>query len=303
MNPKDIQLEKYFIDLFGSRGPSLYRVRTEFVGEKESISSFSYIPDAKTTTRFRFNKKGEQVLYTSTTPVVAVKETLPDTTPGHSSCFYISKWRKKSEKSFKSFVSVNDDCSKDPASIARKVRNELCRIFSPLLKEIDELSTILEKDYSGCPDDEKYIESSELASKIFQKGDCIASYSAHDDKELNITLNKKAVDANLELDTVYHCGPQKDYSSLYFDVKEIGRVENGKIKWYTWEIDESSIKLVGKKIDDLMNIDKIRNILKTERNCVGVNLNVPIDGIHLGLVEYRGQRYQINYRIHLVPIK
>ena len=125
--------------------PSIYRVRKDEDGIDESNpKSFSYIQDSTRIRRYRFNREGEQVLYTSTTPNVAVAETLEN----FNGNFYIGKWRNNTpESKFNSFVALDENCSKDLKSNSRKVREEIKTHFSKAeLERIDYLRNILEKE-------------------------------------------------------------------------------------------------------------------------------------------------------------
>lgn len=276
--------------------PSLYRVRKDQNVSRESVSSFSYIPDPAAIMRQRFNKEGTQVLYTATTPVVAVQETLTD-----PCCFYLSRW--KNRKSFNSFIALDDNCSEKPDSNARLARRALEQIECPdELRHIDELRKILEKDYSRCNENEKYIESSELAGKILEVADCILSYSKHNAEELNITFRKEAADL-LELDAVYYCGPQQDPKSPLYDVKEIGVIRDGQIEWHNWEIDESSVEIINQSRNNgfIQNQYSIQGLLK-RKNALLISVNQDIEDTHLGLLKTKEGDFGIAFGIRLLPI-
>ena len=272
----------------------LYRVRADFQGDHESISSFSFIPTISLIQRLRFNKEKEQVLYTATMPAVAVQETL--TKPSY---FFISKWKKKSRNNmFKSFIAVDDNCSKDPKSTARKARNILCEKTSPTeLAKIDNIRTILEKDYGGCKEEEKYIESAALASEILKTADCILSYSKQDDKELNITFKREAVDM-LELVEVYKCRPQKETKTQCFDVEQIGLNENGHIKWYNWEVDKIlTIQPSQNKDGCFLNDYGLRSLIRKNKLLISINQN--IGDSHDGVLKTKDGDFLISFTISL----
>lgn len=276
--------------------PHLYRVRKDFEGPRESVSAFSYIPDPALIKRQRFNMEGKQVLYTATTPAVAVQETLTD-----SCYFYLSRW--KNDKSFNSFIALDDNCSAVLGSNARKVRSVLEQIECPDERQyLDELRERLEKDYSQCCEDEKYIESAELAGKILEVADCILSYSKHDANELNITFNKEAADL-LELKAVYYCGPQHDTKSLLYDVKEIGVLQDGQIQWYSWEVDESSVEIIKQPNNNsfILNPYDIQSLLK-RKDSLKISVTEDINATHLGVLETKEGDFEIELGIRLIPI-
>ena len=276
--------------------PQLYRVREAFNGDDCDMSQFSYIHDKSVIKRRRFNKSGEQVLYTSSYPHVAVLETEIST----SNYFYISRWKKKNVKdTFLSFFSVDDNCSKDTMALSRQVRMELERIFSVEEQcQIDEIRDILEKDYFGLPESMRYEESSNLASEILKKAECIISYSKKDDRHLNITFSKKAVDEKLSLDCVFYCVRPKNYRSLCYDVEKIGFVDNGKIVWYHWEIDESSIYLplpIPQK--------QIHEAIQISKKTMCVNVNFDVFSWQTGILCVNGVNYTVQFKIKIRPIQ
>ena len=278
--------------------PSIYRVRKDEDGIDESNpKSFSYIQDSTRILRYRFNREGEQVLYTSTTPNVAVGETLEN----FNGNFYIGKWRNNNpESNFNSFVALDENCSKDLKSNSRKIREEIKTHFSKAeLERIDCLRNILEKDYSKVPKADKYKESSILASKILEVADCILSYSAKNDKELNVTFNKKSTDELLVLECVYYCGPLKDKMSLAYDVKKIGLVENGKIVWYKWEVNMESLKWLD---DNQEGVDPAQYLAinKYARFHKYVNLNNDLCSLHIGYIQSQTDINWVNYEIQLI---
>lgn len=278
--------------------PCIYRVRKDEEGIDEADpNSFSYIQDVTKITRQRFNLPGEQVLYTSTYPNVAVEETLEN----FDGNFYIGKWRKNNlESKFNSFVALDENCSKDSKSISRKAREDIKTHFSKAeLEHIDYLRNILEKDYSKVPEAEQYIESSILASKILEVADCILSYSAKDDRELNVTFNKKATDELLQLESVYYCRPLNDKKKMCYDVQKIGIVKDGKIIWYKWEVNMESLKWLD---DDQECVSPIQYLAinKYARLHKYVNLNNNLYGLHTGYIQFQTEINWVNYEIRLI---
>lgn len=278
--------------------PFVYRVRKDEDGIDESNpKSFSYKQDPNTICRYRFNREGEQVLYTSTTPNVAVAETLEN----FKGNFYIGKWRKNNpESKFNSFVALDENCSKDLKSNSRKVREEIKTHFSKAeLERIDYLRNILEKDYSNVPKADKYKESSILASKILEVADCILSYSAKDDRELNVTFNKKATDELLMLECVYYCQPKMDKKS-YYDVERIGVVEDGKIVWYRWIPDWRDIRINPKETrcyDIAQLLVEANPQLKRH-----VNINKSLNDYHTSILSNAKGDFLVDYKIKLIAL-
>lgn len=276
--------------------PMFYRVRAEFTEGVNRYSAYSYNPNAVNIERLRFNKECEQVLYTATSPCVAVKETLRKETP-----FYLSKWKGIYENGVMSFVAIDDNCSDDENSNSRKVRRIIKdKATKEELLEIDQMRKILEKDYTDYPEETRYIESSELASFILKSAECILSYSAHDDKELNVTFNKQTVDDKLALDTVYHCRPNHNHQSLFFDVSEVGLPNGDSVIWYDWRVDESSLIIDSQAGYILDEVGILRILHRNPGNaCVGINVNQPINGYHKGVIITDVGHYRISYKIIL----
>ncbi len=102
----------------------VYRVR--FVEEelpndkKISISEYAYNPILEEIKRKRLNLPNEQVLYTSTHPLVAYKETV--TSESSKSYFYLSVWHKNDKDELCScFLSSFESCSQCRSSNANKI--------------------------------------------------------------------------------------------------------------------------------------------------------------------------------------
>ena len=117
---------------------------------------------------------------------------------------HFTRRRNNQNGKFNAFVAVDENCSTNPDSFARKVREAIKSHFSKEeLDRIDFLRNILEKDYTNYPIELQYLESSELASKILEVADCILSYSAKDNKELNVTFNKFPKPQNINASNTY----------------------------------------------------------------------------------------------------
>lgn len=287
----------------------LYRIVLPFDKiDKSNILHFGYRQDAENIMRRRFNKPCEQVLYTSSYPTIAERETLED----DSKEFYLVKFRKAGDTILKMFVAIDDNCSNDVCSHARTAREAIKQHFSKEeLKHIDELRQILEKDYDCCHEDEKYKESSELASKILESADYILTYSRADDgKEripegqessrfLNVTFNKSAADEHLKIETIYYCKPKIDKVSLYYDILEIGipNTESSKIEWYDWDVKIEDVQVINGLIIDA---NTLMSKLNTPKQSLMPNVCVDIYNTHVGVVNLRSiGKYKVYFEVQL----
>lgn len=222
----------------------VYRVR--FVEEelpndkKISISEYGYNPKPEI---MRLNKQGEQVLYTSTHPLVAYEETV--TLDSHKLYFYLSVWHKRddAEKECSCFLSSFESCSQAPNSNANKIYHLYYQNLNEQdLQIVTKIGKVLEKQYPSDSKD-KYKDSSQLASKLLKQADCIMTPSAKDNKEINITFNKNFADNSLVLDRVYFCRKFNSHrESLAFNVEKIGIVSEDKVVWYNWYIKENTLR-------------------------------------------------------------
>ena len=223
---------------------------------------FSYNHNLSKIERGRLNKAGEPVLYTSSYPTIAERETL-----AVSQEFYLVKFHKTDNYEYKCFVAIDDHCSPDGDTDSKKAREAIKQHFSAQeLRIVDEHRQILEKDYSNYPKDEKYEESSKLASRILKVADCILTYSKTDDgkenipqgqesnRYLNVTFNRLATDKHLKIETIYHCKPKSNQYGLRYEILEIGIPDEQYefIEWYDWGVDPKSIK-----IEDDVEVDDI----------------------------------------------
>ena len=264
-----------------------YRVR--FV-EKElpkykrmAISEYGYNPNS--VTRGRYNQPGEHVLYTSTNPLTSYDETINSSLL--NSYFYLSVWRKKDKKqNCNCFLSSFDSCSGDLTSNSGKLRSEyLEKLNEEERNVVRNIGENLEMKYLHDRED-KYYESSQLASRIFKTADCIIAPSAKDSNEVNITFNKEFTDNSLCLERVYLCRPfDNQNKSMIFKVDKIGIVNDNKVVWYHWHVKAHSLR--------------IRNpfSLNQDFHKIGMpilypNVNKPIDDWHTGfynqeLVEFK----------------
>ena len=310
---KDININELLIPYMLSLGNQLYRVREASDFDKTDITQYGYIQDKSKIKRYRLNKKEEQVLYTSTYPTIAERETLKN----EPKEFYLIKFRKTGIDNFVTFAAIDETCSNDPKSDSRIARNAITQYFlSDKLAQIDELRQTLEKDYSGYSkeDERRYLESSELASKILGSADCILTYSrADDDKEsvpegqesnrfLNVTLNKLVTDEHLRIETIYHCKPKKDKVSLYYDILEIGIPDEQYklIEWYDWKAEILDVRTLEGYI---INADSLQDAMK-DRNIVlapFVNQDIRENSIREVLLSKGKYEVQLCFDLHKKP--
>ena len=278
----------------------LYRVRKISDFDKTDISQYGYIQDITKIKRYRLNKEGEQVLYTSSYPTIAERETIKEI-----SDFFLIKYRKKTcDDQFITFIAIDNNCSKDSKSDTYILREKLRKDFSSEeLKKVDTLRQILEKDYLD-DDKEKYKESSECASRILKVADCIITYSkvgGNGNRHLNLTFNKRATDNLLEIETIYLCKAKEDKTSLLYNIIEIGIPKNSQeVEWFDFEINteianvvqynglvlsaQDILKLYNKKIMPHVNADINEEQEQT--------LNIPSKGT-----------YTLRYSFKLIPIQ
>lgn len=292
-------------------GCQLYRVTLPFDGfDKTNLDHFGYIHDHTKIKRRRLNKAGEPVLYTSSYPNIAERETL-----AVSQEFYLVKFRKTDDYEFKCFVAIDDNCSIDNKSYSRKAREAIKKFFTPgKLNHIDKLRQILEKDYSSYPANRKYKESSELASKIFGVADCILTYSKVDDGQnnvpsgqesnrfLNVTFNKLATDEHLRIETIYHCKPKGNQTSLRYEIIEIGvpNKEYSTIEWYNWTTEIDNINVIYGLV---INSDTLINGLGEQKIELMPNVSKKIVDTHVDIVDLKSKgRYKVSFGIKLTKL-
>lgn len=265
---------------------NFYRVRADNGFDKKDPKQFIYNSDTSKIQRLRLNKKGEQVLYTSTYPNVAEKETLKDA----NSQFYITKFKKIVKQPLNVFVGVDNSCPIENTAHSRKVYEKITKLYTPCqLLLSKQFGSILEKDYDKN-DENKYMESSCLASEILKVADAILLYSKADEesnKYLNITFNKSACDNFLEIETIYHCEKKQDKNSLVYNVSEVGLLSSDKkrIEWYDCCVDKNSIKHPNFRLEYLKHFT--------------VNIPNDIHGEHIAVVPICETNCKFTYKITL----
>ena len=290
-------------------GCQLYRVTVPFGGfDKTNLDHFGYIHDFAKIQRRRLNKAGEPALYTSSYPNIAERETIQDDPKE----FYLVKFRKTDDYMFKCFVAIDENCSENANSHSRIAREAIKQHFTEdELKQIDEFRLILEKDYRNYSEEEKYKESSELASKILEVADSILTYSKVDDgrnetpigqesnRFLNITLNKKATDNHLRIETIYHCSPKTNQNSLRYEIIEIGvpNDDYSAVEWYTWTIKIDNIEA----IDGIaINADVFKKELRKQNIKLMPNVCKQIEDTHVDIVDLKSKgRYKVSFGVKL----
>lgn len=289
---------------------NLYRIVKPFDGiDRTNIRHFGYRTDVENIKSQRLNKAGEQVLYTSTYPTVAERETIEI----DETCeFYLVKYRKTEGISFKTFVGIDENCSQDLTSHSNKVRNLISQNFTKEeLSQIDKLRQILETDYSGFAEEYKYIESSELASKILEVADCIITYSRADDGKLiipqgqesnrflNITFNKLTTDKHLKIETIYHCKAKQDQTSLHYEIIGLGipNAEYTAIEWFDWDVEILNVTTENGVIRGNEEIQK-----RCNSNAIKLmpNVNISINDTHLEVVTIANAKYRVQFAVRLI---
>ena len=268
-----------------------YRVRfveTELPKNKRmSISEYGYNPNSKT--RGRYNKPGEHVLYTSTNPSTSYNETIPFNSL--SSPFYLSVWRKRDEEQTCScFLSSFESSSENIRSNAGKIKMEYVKNLNQEKKiKVRILGEILEKKYLQ-DDEDKYKESSELASCIFKYADCIISPSAKEPEEINITFNKEFTDNSLILDRVYFCSPfDIQQNSLVFRVDKIGLVIDNRVVWHKWHVKENELAD--------MNSNRLVHYINNTGSFIYPNINKQINDWHCGYYNNKCVKFKIEMEV------
>lgn len=290
-------------------GCQFYRVTLPFDGfDKTNLEHFSYIHDFAKIQRRRLNKAGEPVLYTSSYPNIAERETIQD----NPKEFYLVKFRKTDNYEFKCFVAIDENCSADGNTDSRKAREIIEQNFSEeKLKRNDELRQILEKDYNEISEQEQYQESSELASKIFEVADCILTYSRADDgrnnvpsgqesnRFLNVTFNQLTTDNHLRIETIYHCSPKINQNSLRYEIIEIGvpNDDYSAVEWYTWTIEIDNIVA---KDGIAINADVFEKELRKQNIKLMPNVCKQIEDTHVDIVNLKSKgRYKVSFGVKL----
>ncbi len=211
-----------------------YRARydSEDWTDKSDLTQYSYIYDKEKVKLFRYNKDGEQVLYTSTKPLVAYNEIYKD-----DKKFYISKWGIKGSKRLTVQTTLmNDGIAEN--SLASHYMDIMREKHKDNFEKAAKIGAVLEADSVDEYNELNYKFSSAIASKFFLGCDALLTISKKSDgKELNVTLKKDIVDKRLRLEAVYEIEPNDAHQPL----RRIGIPRGKRIEWYEWEFDIDSV--------------------------------------------------------------
>lgn len=218
-----------------------YRARydSEDWTDKSDLGQYSYIHDKEKVKLFRYNKDKEQVLYTSTKPLVAYNEIYKD-----DKKFYISKWSIKGNNKLKLQTTLCKGIAKGSLAFCymnimrekykENYKDDLKNKFEQAIK----IGDVLEADSVDGYDELNYKLSSAIASKFFLGCDALCTISKKSEgKELNVTFKKDIVDKRLRIEAVYEIEPNNGPHPLL----RIGIPRNNKIEWHEWEFDIDSV--------------------------------------------------------------
>jgi len=217
---------------------SFYRARLDDGFDKNDKTQFGYIQDATKVGIGRYNLAHEQVLYTSTNPKTAFMEVRShnDTNPKIASVevknkYYISVWRKKDQKGVMTSLAYNPNCCK-PNSNASKYNKDLGVLLEYGEKSYGTGYKDFVKDVGKKMEtDSTYEFSSFLASELLKNNEALLTVSARsEERELNVTFNKRTVNNRLELSFVLH-GDEPKENELWMKVDEVGIVKDEKVIW------------------------------------------------------------------------
>ncbi len=217
----------------------LYRARyKDGRFDTSSIDQFGYIHDASKIKLFRYNKPGEQVLYTSTHPITAIEEV----DNSSDSDLFISKWINTQDLNY--VVNLNP---KMRSSHSGRIIYPfiLDKVGQEKASQLERLGTILE--WPVKEDDEQkqivYRLTSSIASKLFETCNAIITTSAKSKSgELNVTFNKNAADS-LKLQCLFEY-KHSDIKRILAKVSHVGVVNShNSIEWYNFAVSFSSVKI------------------------------------------------------------
>lgn len=283
----------------------LYRARYDSDNwiDKENCSQYSYIQNTESIRMFRYNRDGEQVLYTSTTPFIAFKEI----ENGSDKNVYISKWGKvHNEDNFSVCTAI---CSEGIAadSTAGKYLNIMRNNLRPdTFRQAEEMGNVLEADSIDGYEGLNYRFSSAIASRLFQGCEALLTVSKKSDgKELNITFKREAVDTKLNIRAAYEIDAPSRHNSSILHINRIGIPRDNRIDWHKWRIDLDSLRLPSNQ--QCQNLTTIRQIIENhdERRFQLVlvpNFNKSFDDFHSGIIidTENKKKICVEYKIDLV---
>lgn len=283
----------------------LYRARYDSDNwtDKEESSQYSYIQDAEGIRIFRYNRNGEQVLYTSTTPFIAFKEI----ENGSDRNVYISKWGKvHNEDNFSVCTAIcNEGIAAD--STAGKYLNIMRNnLRLDTFRQAEEMGNVLEADSIDGYEGLNYRFSSAIASRLFQGCEALLTVSKKSDgKELNITFKREAVDTKLKIRAVYEIDAPSRHNGSILHINRIGIPQDNQIEWHEWRINMDSFRLPSNHQDqDLAAIRQIiaRHDERRYQFRLFPNYNKNLDDFHVGIIvdNENGDRIYVEYKIDLV---
>lgn len=283
----------------------LYRARYDSDNwiDKENCSQYSYIQNTESIRMFRYNRDGEQVLYTSTTPFIAFKEI----ENGSDKNVYISKWGKvHNEDNFSVCTAI---CSEGIAadSTAGKYLNIMRNNLRPdTFGQAEGIGNVLEADSVDGYEGLNYRFSSAIASRLFQGCEALLTVSKKlDGQELNITFKRETVDTKLVIKAVYEIDAPSRHNSSILHINRIGIPRDNRIDWHKWRIDLDSLRLPSNQ--QCQNLTTIRQIIENhdERRFQLVlvpNFNKSFDDFHSGIIidTENKKKICVEYKIDLV---
>lgn len=283
----------------------LYRARYDSDNwiDKENCSQYSYIQNTESIRMFRYNRDGEQVLYTSTTPFIAFKEI----ENGSDRNVYISKWGKvHNEDNFSVCTAI---CSEGIAAVstAGKYLNIMRNNLRPdTFRQAEEMGNVLEADSIDGYEGLNYRFSSAIASRLFQGCEALLTVSKKSDgKELNITFKREAVDTKLNIRAAYEIDAPSRHNNSILHVNRIGIPQDNQIEWHEWRINMDSFRLPSNHQDQ--DLAAIRQIIENRNGrrfqfVLFPNINKEIDDFHQGIIvdNETGNRFYVEYEIDLL---
>lgn len=255
--------------------------------DKNDLSQYGYIHNAEVISLFRYNKDHEQVLYTSTSPYTAFDEIFDHNKNGKN--VYISKWRKKNcDKVLCVYPTIYPEVPK--RSIAERYYEALlCNPVNFDTKLSRKVGLILEAECIDNYDGLNYKFSSAIASKFLLGSDALLTVSKKSSNtELNVTFKKDVTDNDLEIQAVYEVENPTCRNELN-RVCKIGIPQDGHLKWYRYEVETDTIKIIkyGQlKISapDIITDYSKRKSLRKYKYTLYPNINLAITDCHIGLV-------------------
>lgn len=271
--------------------------------DKNDCSQYGYIQDAENVRMFRYNQDCEQVLYTSTTPIVAFKEI----ENGSNRNVYISKWGKVHDgDSFSVYTAICSEGVVTNSTAGRYLNIMRHRLPYDALRQAEETGNVLEADNVDGYERLNYRFSSAIASKLFQGCEALITVSKKSEgKELNVTFKREAVDTKLNIKAIYEIDAPSRHNGSILHVNRIGIPRNNRIEWHKWRINMESLRLpFNHQNQDLAEIRKIIEDRDEQRYqfVLFSNINKSLDDFHLGIVKdnVTNTHFYVEYNIDLL---